>query len=153
MSTIVEDIVEALQTQIEYVEPDLSRLDFVIDAQKQYQNLRSQANRYGVFPLDATVDQVVTNYYVVDHDFRVQLLREYANRGDDSNQRAVTYALYDDMDTIIRQVHQSRLACPDIIKNVLLSSISEPEFFEDSNVALLEAIFVIKYNKSTTWNT
>lgn len=152
MSTIVQEISTALETTIESVVTDLVKLDFIIDAQKQFDNSRSLTNRYGVWPQGIVNTENITKAYVVDHEYRVQLLREYANRdGTDSNQRTTTYDLYDDLDTIIKELHLGRAGCPGLILNIEFASASPVQFIDESDIVLLDAFFTVKYTRNMTW--
>jgi len=153
MSVIVTDIAAAIETTIETVLPALTKLDFVIDPNKQFNNDRDGGNRYGVWPGGIVNSEILTKVYVVDQEFRVQLLREYANRdGSDLSQRTVVYDLYDDLDTIMKELHQGRAGCPGAILNIQFASASPPIFFEESDVALLDAFFTVKYTRNMTWS-
>jgi hypothetical protein len=149
MTDVVKSVVEALESEIKAAVTDLKKLDYVIDPERQFQNSRANKNRFGVFPTGMAAESPISQYYVVNQDFRIQLLREYVNRdASDKSQRDVTYSLYDNLSTIIKRLHKTKANCPGIILDVRFTDAAEVEFLESSDVAILEATFLVKYHEA-----
>lgn len=85
----------------------------------------------------------------IDQDFEIILTDTYEPNGDDDlSQHDTLLSLADNMvDIIVKELHLKKGGIPAQILLIDLVEIKEPEFLEESNLAILRATFTIKYRK------
>ena len=133
-----------METEVESLLPDYSKLDYFYDLSR---NSNTQDQRYSVVPQDSSFsDGNTACSYMLDHAFRVTLMRNFYNSDGDESQRAVVGLLYEDMDAIAHSLIWQKLGKNYIIK-ISFNGTEAPEEFDENDVAILTGTFIIKYRR------
>ena len=146
MSNLVEQIIEAAELEVKK-ETAYSELKYVYDLEKN-DDLKN-SSRFGVRPLEAPQVAGLNKVYTVDQVFNVVLVTAYKNKPqDDIDLRQSIKELYNKMDEVIKAFHLNKLGLNSIVLSINLSSINEPEIFEENKIVALSADFIIKYRNT-----
>lgn len=142
---LVEQIVDSLNGELQIVlGADHNRLEYIYDVSKN--SFTNNSKRYGVEVMSASSAATVTRAFTLDHIFKVIVTDNYFNKEEsDLDQRKVIFALYDKIDEITKRIYAKKIGLPSIVLFVSLDNIEEPEFIDEDNVAVLKAIYTIKY--------
>lgn len=148
MSNLVEQIANAMESEISgVIGAGYAELDYKYDVTKN--DFFNNKQRYGVIPQGASTALSITKVYTLDHSFEVILTHDYINKDKtDSDQRRVTYELFDKLDDIFRQLYRSKAGLPNIVLNIPEITIAEPEFFEDESLVVLRAQLLVTYRNA-----
>ena len=147
MSNVVQEIIEQGLARIQAELPDYAQIDYSYALEAN--ECRGKEKRYGFTPSTAIfVEGRQLGFTTMDHTFRIILLDSYANRDDDSRQRAKLDSLYTDMQKVIAAFNKKPFTLPTAENKIILVSgatIEEPQFIDDNAVSVLEATIIIRY--------
>lgn len=145
MSTIVKDIRDALESEIAGLLPDHAIADNVFDVERNPYTTKTKL--FGVRPLGKLRNfESPTKYVVVDHDFEVLFIDNYTNiTHKDDPQQTIVLNQFEYETTITSAIECNKLGLGGQVMTAQLSSVDEPEFFEESNLSVLRVTYTIKY--------
>lgn len=147
MSDLVKQINDGLETTVAtVVDSDYALLDYKYDTAKN--NFRNNKKRYAVIPLAGTSVNTITKVYSMIQQFEIIITNEYVNRDDDTAQRDVMFDLYDQADEIFKEVYRRPNGLSAIVLNIQNININDPEFFDDSSVAVLRFQLGVTYRNA-----
>ena len=146
---IVKQIVEVLEAQVLVVVPDFKLLDNKHDLEKN--NFYNSVKRYGVVALDGTQGDSALRYYTINRTFKLKLLQKFVSAVNaDNNQDNAQYILEDAIDTITAKIMNNRLGIPNIVNNITISNIDDPDFTTLENMLIMEVDYIVQYKNAIT---
>ena len=146
MSNLVGQIEEALTGVIATTLSGYKELDHVYAIEKN--NLNNNSDRFGVAIGGITSVSGATKASTVDQVYQVILTQGFiSNQDDDEKIRTAINEVHDKMDDVLAATYNKKAGLPQIVLNVFLDSMSEPEILED-NVVALRMDLVVKYRRS-----
>ena len=140
------DILNAIESRINAVLSSYKRLKYSYDVEKN--NKRASDDAYGVGAGAGSSVEGTFQSITMDQEFFVILTKDFGGRSDDNAERTALKAIYDDMETLYRDLFQSKLGIPSVVYLVSELSLDEPEKIAD-NVISVRMSFTVKHRKST----
>jgi hypothetical protein len=143
----VSTILTQLASEVGALLSDYSELDYVYDVEKN--TFRTGQRRYGIgveggLSVDGTIKSIT-----IDQTFFIKLTDCTANRSSDSSERVAISSLYDDFETIQKNIFQKKLGIPSVVLVVSELDMESPEKVGD-NTIMLKGNFIIKHRNQTT---
>lgn len=133
MSTLVEDINDAISARVAAVLTDFTELNYFYEVEKN--NFRENEKRYGVVPDVSDSTSGITKNYTQVQNFLIKLVQGYVNnRDDDSRQRDEVFVLYENMHTVFTDIINTRAGGSEEILLIDVPSIDSVEFLEEAAV-------------------
>jgi len=154
VADIVREIRDEVRSQLSTLLPStFKELDYSISPAKN--NFRGNSERFGVTPQGAVEVPGTTTFVTMDQEFTIVLTNGFtANRDNDTVQLDQGLDLYEQMDSIQRQLIKVKAGGANILLSTILQvsdfSISDPEYLEVEKVVILEATMLVRYRKSIT---
>lgn len=144
----VRDIRNSMETLIQTtLGSGYKKLQFVEDVTKN--NFRTNSERYGVRALTANEVPGVTKTVQVTQSFEVVLTKAYYESNlDDTEQLEASLDNFENIHDIYKEIVNQRAGLPSIVLNTTDMLVSEPEYIEESKVAILRATINITYRFS-----
>lgn len=143
----VPDILEALETRVKAVLPSsYKRLRYTYDLEKN--DLRKADNGYCI---GVGAGETVTGSNkaaTIDQTFFMVITDRYTNRTSDKNERTILKSIYTQLETIYKDIFQSKAGLGSIILVVQGFSFDEPEKLSDGTLSV-RMDFSIKYRVTT----
>jgi hypothetical protein len=145
---IVQEIVDAIEINIQSLLPTYKKASFVYDLSL---NNRKQSKKiYAITPQSASNVSGSTLAITLDHSFDVTLSDAYSPKNDsDINLQDKILEIHNDIESLYKELFQRRLGLAKVLV-VQVVDISSPEIDNDNNTVALTASFSIKYRKETT---
>lgn len=144
----VGDILSQMETDIgTLLGANWSVLKYVYDLEKN--DLRTAAQAYGVGVGAGETVAGPTKKVTIDQEFFVTLAYRYANRSSDSPERAAITTLYNSMETLDKNLFQTKLNLQSTVLVVSSIGLDEP-FVSDDGVMYLTNRYTVKYRNATT---
>jgi hypothetical protein len=140
------DILNAIESRVNVVLPSYKRLKYSYDVEKN--NKRASDDAYGIGAGAGSSVEGTFRTITMDQEFFVILTKDFGGRSDDNAERTALKAIYDDMETLYRDLFQSKLGIPSVVYLVSELSLDEPEKIAD-NVISVRMGFTVKHRKST----
>lgn len=140
------DILNAIESRVNAVLPSYKRLKYSYDVEKN--NKRASDDAYGIGAGAGSSVEGTFRTITMDQEFFVILTKDFGGRSDDNAERTALKAIYDDMETLYRDLFQSKLGIPSVVYLVSELSLDEPEKIAD-NVISVRMSFTVKHRKST----
>ena len=140
------DILNAIESRVNAVLPSYKRLKYSYDVEKN--NKRASDDAYGIGAGAGSSVEGTFKTITMDQEFFVILTKDFGGRSDDNAERSALKAIYDDMETLYRDLFQSKLGIPSVVYLVSELSLDEPEKIAD-NVISVRMSFTVKHRKST----
>ena len=140
------DILNAIESRVNAVLPSYKRLKYSYDLEKN--NKRASDDAYGIGAGASSSVEGTFRTITMDQEFFVILTKDFGGRNDDNAERTALKAIYDDMETLYRDLFQSKLGIPAVVYLVSELSLDEPEKIAD-NVISVRMSFTVKHRKST----
>jgi len=144
---IVKEIQDAIKPIIESI-TGRSQIDYEYNV--ELNSDRGYENGFGFIPLSASfVSGRSIGFTTMDHTFQVILTDDFLNSDDDTSQNISIMDMYDDSESLLKQLQKSRLVLPTNTNRVLLisgASIDEPEVSSDNSTVVLRINFNINYS-------
>lgn len=140
------DILNAIESRVNAVLPSYKRLKYSYDVEKN--NKRASDDAYGIGAGAGSSVEGTFRTITMDQEFFVILTKDFGGRSDDNAERTALKAIYDDMETLYRDLFQSKLGIPSVVYLVSELSLDEPEKIAD-NVISVRMGFTVKHRKST----
>lgn len=140
------DILNAIESRVNVVLPSYKRLKYSYDVEKN--NKRASDDAYGIGAGAGSSVEGTFRTITMDQEFFVILTKDFGGRSDDNAERTALKAIYDDMETLYRDLFQSKLGIPSVVYLVSELSLDEPEKIAD-NVISVRMSFTVKHRKST----
>lgn len=146
MSTIVEDIFDAITTTVQTaVGASYLPLRRVFDPAQN--DFRTVAKGFGVRHAEASSADGVNRVYTLDHRFEVVLTRAFVDRNDDAAIQEAINELYDKADEVLKASFLTKLGLSSVILIVDSPTIGAPEILPNSAVSLVVG-FNVKYRQA-----
>jgi len=139
------DILNAIESRINAVLPSYKRLKYSYDLEKN--NKRASDDAYGIGAGASSSVEGTFRTITMDQEFFVILTKDFGGRNDDNAERTALKAIYDDMETLYRDLFQSKLGIPAVVYLVSELSLDEPEKIAD-NVISIRMNFTVKHRKT-----
>ena len=139
------DILNAIESRVNVVLPSYKRLKYSYDLEKN--NKRTSDDAYGIGAGAGSSVEGTFRTITMDQEFFVILTKDFGGRSDDNAERAALKAIYDDMETLYRDLFQSKLGIPAVVYLVSELSLDEPEKIAD-NVMSVRMNFTVKHRKT-----
>jgi hypothetical protein len=145
---IVQEIVDAIEINIQSLLPTYKKASFVYDLSL---NNRKQSKKiYAITPQSASNVSGSTLTVTLDHSFDVTLSDAYSPKNDsDINLQDKILEIHNDIESLYKELFQRRLGLAKVLV-VQVVDISSPEIDNDNNTVAITASFSIKYRKETT---
>jgi hypothetical protein len=145
---IVQEIVDAIEINIQALLPTYKKASFVYDLSL---NNRKQSKKvYAITPQSASNVSGSTLTVTLDQTFDVTLSDTYSPKNDsDINLQDKVLEIHSDIETVYKELFQRRLGLAKVLV-VQVVDISSPEIDNDNNTVSLTASFSVKYRKETT---
>jgi hypothetical protein len=140
------DILNAIESRVNAVLPAYKRLKYSYDVEKN--NKRASDDAYGIGAGAGSSVEGTFRTITMDQEFFVILTKDFGGRSDDNAERTALKAIYDDMETLYRDLFQSKIGIPSVVYLVSELSLDEPEKIAD-NVISVRMSFTVKHRKST----
>ena len=140
------DILNAIESRVNAVLPSYKRLKYSYDLEKN--NKRVSDDAYGIGAGAGSSVEGTFRTITMDQEFFVILTKDFGGRSDDNAERTALKAIYDDMETLYRDLFQSKIGIPSVVYLVSELSLDEPEKIAD-NVISVRMSFTVKHRKST----
>lgn len=140
------DILNAIESRVNAVLPSYKRLKYSYDLEKN--NKRASDDAYGIGAGAGLSVEGTFRTITMDQEFFVILTKDFGGRSDDNAERTALKAIYDDMETLYRDLFQSKIGIPSVVYLVSELSLDEPEKIAD-NVISVRMSFTVKHRKST----
>lgn len=140
------DILNAIESRVNVVLPSYKRLKYSYDVEKN--NKRASDDAYGIGAGAGSSVEGTFRTITMDQEFFVILTKDFGGRSDDNAERTALKAIYDDMETLYRDLFQSKIGIPSVVYLVSELSLDEPEKIAD-NVISVRMSFTVKHRKST----
>jgi len=140
------DILNAIESRVNAVLPSYKRLKYSYDLEKN--NKRASDDAYGIGAGAGSSVEGTFRTITMDQEFFVILTKDFGGRSDDNAERTALKAIYDDMETLYRDLFQSKIGIPSVVYLVSELSLDEPEKIAD-NVISVRMSFTVKHRKST----
>lgn len=140
------DILNAIESRVNTVLSSYKRLKYSYDIEKN--NKRASDDAYGIGAGAGSSVEGTFQSITMDQEFFVILTKDFGGRSDDNAERTALKAIYDDMETLYRDLFQSKLGIPSVVYLVSELSLDEPEKIAD-NVISVRMSFTVKHRKST----
>jgi len=146
MSSAQTIILNAIETRTNAVLPTYSRLKYSYNIEQN--SRRVSADSYGIGS-GAAISVTGTNRTItLDQEFFVVLTKDFGGRDNDAAERDSLKGIYDDLETLYRDLFQSKLGIPAEVYLVSELSLDEPEKIAD-NVISVTMRFLVKHRKAT----
>jgi|GEM_PF-6841454 hypothetical protein len=139
------DILNAIESRVNAVLPSYKRLKYSYDLEKN--NKRASDDAYGIGAGASSSVEGTFRTITMDQEFFVILTKDFGGRNDDNAERTALKAIYDDMETLYRDLFQSKLGIPAVVYLVSELSLDEPEKIAD-NVISIRMNFTVKHRKT-----
>lgn len=139
------DILNAIESRVNAVLPSYKRLKYSYDLEKN--NKRASDDAYGIGAGAGSSVEGTFRTITMDQEFFVILTKDFGGRNDDNAERTALKAIYDDMETLYRDLFQSKLGIPAVVYLVSELSLDEPEKIAD-NVMSVRMNFTVKHRKT-----
>lgn len=139
------DILNAIESRVNVVLPSYKRLKYSYDLEKN--NKRTSDDAYGIGAGAGSSVEGTFRTITMDQEFFVILTKDFGGRSDDNAERTALKAIYDDMETLYRDLFQSKLGIPAVVYLVSELSLDEPEKIAD-NVMSVRMNFTVKHRKT-----
>ena len=145
---LVEQIVNAMTSEVQTaLGIEYAELEYLYEVEKNA--FTNNSKRFGIAIKSASSSITPTRAYTLDHEFEVVVTDNYFNKEDsDLDQREKIISLYSKIDDVTKRIYARKAGIPAVVFFVTLSSISEPEFINDDNIAVLRAVYIIKYRNN-----
>lgn len=145
---IVQEIVDAIEINIQALLPTYKKASFVYDLGL---NNRKQSKKiYAITPQSASNVSGSTLTVTLDQTFDVTLSDTYSPKNDsDISLQDKVLEIHSDIETIYKELFQRRLGLAKVLV-VQVVDISSPEVDNDNNTVAITASFSVKYRKETT---
>ena len=140
------DILNAIESRVNAVLSSYKRLKYSYDVEKN--NKRASDDAYGIGAGAGSSVEGTFRTITMDQEFFVILTKDFGGRSDDNAERTALKAIYDDMETLYRDLFQSKIGIPSVVYLVSELSLDEPEKIAD-NVISVRMSFNVKHRKST----
>jgi len=140
------EILNAIESRVNAVLPSYKRLKYSYDLEKN--NKRASDDAYGIGAGAGSSVEGTFRTITMDQEFFVILTKDFGGRSDDNAERTALKAIYDDMETLYRDLFQSKIGIPSVVYLVSELSLDEPEKIAD-NVISVRMSFTVKHRKST----
>jgi len=140
------DILNAIESRVNAVLSSYKRLKYSYDVEKN--NKRASDDAYGIGAGAGSSVEGTFRTITMDQEFFVILTKDFGGRSDDNAERTALKAIYDDMETLYRDLFQSKIGIPSVVYLVSELSLDEPEKIAD-NVISVRMSFTVKHRKST----
>ena len=140
------EILNAIESRVNAVLPSYKRLKYSYDVEKN--NKRASDDAYGIGAGAGSSVEGTFRTITMDQEFFVILTKDFGGRSDDNAERTALKAIYDDMETLYRDLFQSKIGIPSVVYLVSELSLDEPEKIAD-NVISVRMSFTVKHRKST----
>lgn len=140
------EILNAIESRVNAVLPSYKRLKYSYDVEKN--NKRASDDAYGIGAGAGSSVEGTFQSITMDQEFFVILTKDFGGRNDDNAERTALKAIYDDMETLYRDLFQSKIGIPSVVYLVSELSLDEPEKIAD-NVISVRMSFTVKHRKST----
>ena len=140
------DILNAIESRVNAVLSSYKRLKYSYDVEKN--NKRASDDAYGIGAGAGSSVEGTFRTITMDQEFFVILTKDFGGRSDDNAERTALKAIYDDMETLYRDLFQSKIGIPSVVYLVSELSLDEPEKIAD-NVISIRMSFTVKHRKST----
>lgn len=142
----VSTILTQLASQIGSLLPDYTELDYVYDNEKN--TFRTGERRYGVGVEDGSSVEGTVKSITIDQTFFVKIVDCTANRSSDTSERIAISSLYDDFETIQKNIFQKKIGIPSVVLVVSEVDMESPEKVGD-NTIMLKGNFTVKHRNQT----
>ena len=144
---IVQEIQTAIKPIIESV-TGFTQLDYEYDI--DLNSDRGYTEKYGFIPQDAIfAEGRAMGASTINHTFQLILVNDFNNQDDDTAQNTTLMGMYEDAQSLLKDLQKSRLTLPTPTNRVLLISglsFDEPEFSGDNSTIALRLNFNIQYS-------
>lgn len=146
MTSATTTILGAIETRVQAVLPSYTRLKYSYELEKN--NKRGSSDAYGIGAGAGSSSAGTNRTITLDQEFFVVLSKDFGGRSDDAAERTSLKAIYDDLETLYRDLFQSKLGIPSTVYLVSELSLDEPEQLGD-NVISVRMNFTVKHRKTT----
>jgi len=144
MATVVQDIVDGINAEIQAELPTWKPLAYLQDVQKN--SYRTQSDRFGVRALGAIERETVTKRLTIDHTFEVVLTKGYQQSNiDDSEQIQAGLDLRAIMLDLKVRLTDTNAGAPGVVIQVQNLAMEPVEYLEEDKVAVLRSTMDITY--------
>ena len=147
MTSATTDVLTAIETRVNAVLPDYSRLRYSYDIEKN--DKRSSDDGYAIGAGASLSTEGTFRTITLDQEFFVTLTKDFGGRSNDSAERTALKSIYDDLETLYRDLFQSKLGIPATVYLVSDLALDEPVKI-GQNVISVNITFTVKTRKSTT---
>lgn len=142
------DILTAIETRLLTVFSggEYERLRYSYNLEKN--DFRTSKNGYGIGAGAASSVVGTHQTITLDQEFFVSFVRNYGGRDNDTAERSELSTIYNDLETLYRDLFQSKLGIPNTVYLVSELNLDEPENIAD-NVISVTMRFIVKHRKAT----
>lgn len=144
--TAVRSILTAIETRVNAVLPNYSRLKYSYDVEKN--SKRTSENAYGIGVGAGNSVEATFRTVTMDQTFFVILTNDFGGRDNDLAERDALKSLYDDLEILYRDLFQSKIGIPDTVYLVSELALDEPEKI-GQNVISVRMEFLVKHRANT----
>lgn len=145
MSDIIRDIKEAIDAEIQAeLGVSYKPLAYLEDVTKN--SFRTNTERFGVRPLEASQVPGVTKYVQLIQSFEIVLSKSYTESSiDDSEQVEKSLDNRENLLAIYKRLVNNKGGAPSLVLNVFDLNIQEPEYIVEEKVAIQRATMNVQY--------
>lgn len=143
----VTDILGAIETRVQAVLPNTySRLRYTYDLEKN--EFRDIEDGYAIGVASGETVTGINRAATFDQTFFVIITDRYINRGTDAKEREILKDIYDNLETVYKDIFQSKAGLGNIILVVQDIGFEEPEKLSDGTLSV-RMNFTVKYRVAT----
>jgi hypothetical protein len=146
MSSAQTTILTAIETRTNSVISAYSRLKYSYDLESN--SYRDGEKGYGIGAGTGSSVEGTTQTITMDQSFFVVLTRNFGGRQDDNAERIALKSIYDDLETLYRDLFQSKLGIASTVYLVSDLDLEEPTKIA-KNVISIKMNFMVKHRKAT----
>ena len=147
-TNVVEQIKDAMETRLSTVLGTSYReLDYKRDIEKN--STKAKTNGYGVLVGEAAPsDDTVNRVFQFDHTYTVVLTDHVVRKRTERDQETAALKLTTAMNSIYKDLQQTRLGLPSVVIQVQHPTIEEREVLEGGSTVVLRASFPVIYRQA-----
>lgn len=147
MSNPVGAILTALKTEVStLLGASYKELKYVYNLEDN--DKRAMQKAYGVGVRSGNTVSGVVKAATVDQVFFVTICDHINNRSNDESQRTVISNLYEQIDTLTKNIFQKKVNAPTVVLSVQDFALNEPEVIDKNSLAITVE-YTIKYRSQT----
>jgi len=147
MTSATTDVLNAIETRVNAVLPSYTRLKYSYEIEKN--DKRSSSAGYGIGAGSSISAEGTFRTITLDQSFFVILSQDFGGRSNDEAERTALKTIYDDLETLYKDLFQSKIGIPSTVYLVSDLSLDEPAKM-GQNVISVRMNFVVKTRKATT---